>query len=151
MGFNELNSVEHFFIHQLTGVNLNEEKSGFAVEEPVPAYDTVTWRYVHCDLLKRDITEVLLEKELKESLCRLNPDIERNPENADEIIRKLRAILITVANVGLVRANEEFAKWLRNEYSLPFGQKGEHVKIKLIDYKNLKNNSFILTDRKSVV
>jgi type I restriction enzyme, R subunit len=150
MGFNELNSVEHFFIHQLTGVNLNEEKSGFAVEEPVPAYDTVTWRYVHCDLLKRDITEVLLEKELKESLCRLNPDIERNPENADEIIRKLRAILITVANVGLVRANEEFAKWLRNEYSLPFGQKGEHVKIKLIDYKNLKNNSFILTNQLKV-
>ena len=24
MGFNELNTVEHFFIHKLTGVNLNE-------------------------------------------------------------------------------------------------------------------------------
>lgn len=147
MGFNELNSVEHFFIHRLTGVNLNEAKTGNAVEEPIPSYDSVKWRYVPSELLKRDITEVLLEKELKESLCRLNPDIERNPENADEVIRKLRAILITVANVGLVRANEEFAKWLRNEHSLPFGPKGEHVKIKLIDYKELKNNSFILTNQ----
>lgn len=147
MGFNELNSVEHFFIHRLTGVNLNEAKTVNAVEEPIPAYESVKWRYVPSELLKRDITEVLLEKELKESLCRLNPDIERNPENADEVIRKLRAILITVANVGLVRANEEFAKWLRNEHSLPFGPKGEHVKIKLIDYKELKNNSFILTNQ----
>lgn len=147
MGFNELNSVEHFFVHRLTGVNLNEAKSGNAVEEPIPAYDAVKWRFVPSELLKRDITEVLLEKELKESLCRLNPDIDRNPENADEVIRKLRAILITVANVGLVRANEEFAKWLRNEHSLPFGKNGEHVKIKLIDYKELKNNSFILTNQ----
>ena len=147
MGFNELNSVEHFFVHRLTGVNLNEAKSGNAVEEPIPAYDAVRWRYVPSELLKRDITEVLLEKELKESLCRLNPDINSNPENADEVIRKLRAILITVANVGLVRANEEFAKWLRNEHSLPFGKNGEHVKVKLIDYKELKNNSFILTNQ----
>lgn len=147
MGFNELNSVEHFFIHRLTGINLNDTKDGKAEEEPIPSYDAVKWRYVPSELLKRDITEVLLEKELKVSLCKLNPDIERNPENADEVIRKLRAILITVSNFGLVRANEEFAKWLRNEHSLPFGPKGEHVKIKLIDYEELKNNSFILTNQ----
>lgn len=147
MSFNELNTVEHFFVHRLTGVNLNEVNAGNAVEEPIPAYDSVKWRFVPSDQLGRDITEVLLEKELKESLCRLNPDINRNPEHAEEVVRKLRAILITVANVGLVRANEEFAKWLRNEHSLPFGPNGEHVKIRLIDYKELKNNSFILTNQ----
>ena len=147
MGFNELNSVEHFFIHQLTGVNLNEVKQGYAVEEDIEDYDTVKWRYVPSELLQRDLTEVLLEKELKESLCRLNPDIKRNPEYADEVIRKLRAILITVANVGLVRANEEFAKWLRNEYSMPFGAKGEHVKVKLIDYEHLAENRYIITNQ----
>ncbi|MCP4345904.1 MAG: HsdR family type I site-specific deoxyribonuclease [Desulfobacterales bacterium] len=146
MDFNELNTVEYFFIHRLTSINLNETKSGYT-EEPLPSYGKDKWRYVPGESLNRDITEVLLEKELKESLCRLNPDIRRNPENADEVIRKLRAILITVANVGLVRANEEFAKWLRNEHSLPFGPDGEHVKIKLIDYKELKNNSFILTNQ----
>ena len=147
MGFNELNSVEHYFIHKLTGVNLNEVRQGNVVEEPMAPYDTVKWRYVPAELLKRDITEVLLEKELKASLCKLNPDIDRHPEHADEVIRKLRAILITVANVGLVRANEEFAKWLKNEHSMPFGPKGEHVKVKLIDYEQLKENSFIMTNQ----
>ena len=27
MGFNELNSVEHYIIHQLSGVNLNSEET----------------------------------------------------------------------------------------------------------------------------
>lgn len=147
MAFNELNSVEHFVIHRLSGVNLNAIKAGSVVEEPREEYEGVRWRYVPSELLKREITEVLLEKELKESLCRLNPDIERNPEFADEVIHKLRAILITVANVGLVRANEEFAKWLRNEHSLPFGPKGEHVKVRLIDYQDLKNNNYIITNQ----
>ena len=147
MGFNELNSVEHFFIHKLTGVNLNEARQGNAVEEPIEPYDTVKWCYVPAELIKRDITDVMLEKELKTSLCRLNPDIDRNSEYANEVIRKLRAILITVASVGLVRANEEFAKWLRNEHSMPFGPEGEHVKVKLIDYEHLKENSYIMTSQ----
>ena len=150
MKFNELNSLEHLFVHRLTGVNLNTVKEGNAIEEQILNYDTVRWRYVPSELLKRDFTEILLEKQLKQSLCKLNPDINRNPDNADEVIRKLRAILLTVENVGLVRANEEFSKWLRNEHSLPFGKNGEHVKIKLIDFKELTNNSYILTNQLKV-
>ncbi|WP_235299677.1 type I restriction endonuclease subunit R [Portibacter marinus] len=146
MAFNELNSVEHFVIHQLSGVNLNDVKNGQVAENPVH-YGANKWRYVPAEVLGRDITEVLLEKELKTSLIRLNPSIEKNPDFADEVIRKLRAILITVSNVGLVRANEEFAKWLRNEHSLPFGKRGEHVKIKLIDYNQLEKNSYIITNQ----
>ena len=112
--FNELNSVEHFIIHQLTGVNLNQVQHGM-VKEEAPAYgDNAIWKYIQPELLSREISEVLLEKELKESLIRLNPSIKLNPERAEEVIHKLRAILITVGNVGLVRANEEFAKWLRS-------------------------------------
>jgi type I restriction enzyme, R subunit len=143
--FNELNSVERFFIYELTGINLNEDRE--SVKSSPPFGYGKYWKYVPGGLLKREITKVLLEKDLKESLCRLNPDIERNPENADEVIRKLRAILITVGNVGLVRANEEFVRWLRNEHSMPFGHRGEHVQIKLIDYDNLKNNSYILSNQ----
>lgn len=150
MAFNELNSVEHFVIHRLTGVNLGRVKAGNVVQDEVAAYDSVQWKYVQSELLHREFTDVLLEKELKEALCRLNPDIDHNPDFADEVIHKLRAILITVANVGLVRANEEFAKWLRNEITMPFGAKGEHVKVRLIDYHNLKNNSYILTNQLKV-
>ncbi len=132
MSFNEQNTVEHFIIHQLTGVNLNKVQ-GNIVKENAVAYDTVKWKYVQADLLQRDITDVFVEKELKEALCRLNSDIASNPDKAEEVIHKLRAILITVNNVGLVRANEEFAKWLRNEVTLPIGKNNEHVAIRLID------------------
>jgi len=116
MAFNEQNTVEHFIIHQMTGVNLNAVQGNPAkagqvmVKEDAVDYDTVKWKYIQADLLQRDITEVFVERELKEALCRLNPDIAANPERAEEVIHKLRAILITVNNVGLVRANEEFAK-----------------------------------------
>lgn len=154
MAFNELNSVEHFIIHRLTGVNLdtplNPLSGGdlFLVEEEAVGYgDKVKWKYVQSELLQRETTDVFLEKELKEALCRLNPEIAAQPERADEVIHKLRAILITVGNVGLVRANEEFAKWLRGEHTLPFGKNENHVPVRLIDFEVLKNNTYILTNQ----
>lgn len=147
MSFNEQNSVEHFIIHQLTGVNLNAEQ-GTVVKESVAAYHSEpSWKYMKADMLQRAITDVLVENELKQALCRLNPAIASQPDKADEVIHKLRAILITVNNVGLVRANEEFAKWLRNEVSLPIGKNNEHVVIRLIDYDNSANNSFVLCNQ----
>jgi len=104
MAFNEQNSVEHSIIHQLSGINLNAVKGNLVKEDEV-AYDTVKWNYVQADLLPRDLTEVLLEKELKAALCRLNPDIKAHTDKAEEIIHKLRAILIMVNNVGPVQAN----------------------------------------------
>lgn len=149
MSFNELNTIEHFIIHKLSGVNLNNVKSGMVAEEAVE-YDSVKWRYVQSELLQRNIDDVLLEKELTEALCRLNPEIAAQPERAEEVIHKLRAILITVNNVGLVRANEEFSKWLRGEISLPFGKGQHHIPIRLIDFENLKNNTYILTNQLNI-
>jgi len=146
MTFNEQNAVEHFIIYQLTGVNLNDVQ-GNVVKEDAVECDSVKWKYVKADLLQRDITDVFLEKELKEALCRLNPAIAANPDRAEEVIHKLRAILIAVNNVGLVRANEEFSKWLRNEVTLPIGKNNEHVAIRIIDFEELKNNSFVLTNQ----
>ena len=146
MTFNERNSVEYLVIQKLTGVNLNAVSGGKARKEPI-GYGDISWEYVPSDLLRRDVTDVLLEKELKEALCRLNPDIERQPEKADDVIHKLRAILITVNTVGLVRANEEFSKWMRNEMTLPIGKNNRHVTIRLIDYDDIQNNQFILTNQ----
>ncbi len=142
MSFTELNSVEHFVIERLAGVNLNQSKGG-----AVSVSDSALWKYVQCDLLSRDTTEVLLEKNLKEALCRLNPDIAAQPHFAEEVIHKLRAILIAVGNVGLVRANEEFAVWLRGEKTMPFGAGGQHVAVRLIDFENLENNEFLVTNQ----
>lgn len=143
MGFNELNSVEHFIVQQLTGVNLNSTNSG----EPVVHYNSLNWEYKSPESLKREISEVFIESELKEKLIAINPSIAASPDKADEVIHKLRAILLSVGNIGLVRANEEFAKWMKGEMTMPFGKDGAHVEINLIDFNEPKNNSYWLTNQ----
>lgn len=142
MGFNELNSVEHYIIHQLSGVNLNSKE----VQEPNTTYGA-QWAYNSSDEIQRGVNEVLVESKLKEALIRLNPDITGNPNLADEVIYKLRAVLITVNQVGLVKANEEFFKWMTGEKTMPFGDNNRHVPVHLIDFENLSNNSYIVTNQ----
>tara|TARA_R110002051_G_scaffold231608_1_gene293500 strand:- start:1702 stop:4668 length:2967 start_codon:yes stop_codon:yes gene_type:complete len=140
MSFNELNSVENYIIKQLTGVNLNTNE----VSEGNTLYGGF-WQYKSPQELNRSVNEVLLESELKQSLIRLNPEIHQNNDLADEVIYKLRAILISVHQVGLVRANEEFFKWLQGDKTMPFGENNRHVPIRLIDFEELNNNTFIAT------
>ena len=59
MAFNEQNTVEHFIIHQLSGVNLNAVQGNLVKEDAVD-YDTVKWKYIQADLLQWDITPRLL-------------------------------------------------------------------------------------------
>ena len=140
MGFNELNSVENYIIKQLTGVNLNTN----VVSEGTEAYGSL-WQFKSAQELQRSVNEVLIEADLKAALIRLNPEISQNPDLADEVIHQLRAILISVHQVGLVRANEEFFNWLQGDKTMPFGENNRHVPIRLIDFEELKNNSFIAT------
>lgn len=142
MGFNELNSVEHYIIHQLTGVNLNNN----TVAEPKAGYGA-QWQFVSPNDLQRSVNEVLLEQELKDALIRLNPEITAQPELADEVIYKLRAVLLAVNQVGLVKANEEFFKWMTGEKTMPFGENNRHVPVRLIDFENVTNNSYIVTNQ----
>ena len=140
MAFNELNSVEHFIIHELSGVNLNKETTS----KPRKEYQ---WKYKSSDQLNRSIEDALIESELRDSLIRLNPEINQNPDFADDVIYKLRAILISVNQSGLVSANEEFQKWLRGDKSMPFGENNSHVPVNLIDFDDLSNNTYIITNQ----
>lgn len=141
MSFNELNSVENYIIKQLTGINLNTQE----IAEDNDPYTTSSWHYKSPQELQRSVNEVLIESDLKAALIRLNPEITTNPNLADEVIYKLRAILISVHQVGLVRANEEFFKWLQGDKTMPFGENNRYVPVRLIDFGELKNNDFIAT------
>jgi type I restriction enzyme, R subunit len=145
MIFNEENTVENFIIHKLSGVNLNANVVSDEKSESGPM-----WQYRSPEDLGRDVKDVLIESELKRALIRINPEIQENPELANEVIYKLRAILLSVNQTGLVRANEEFTKWLQGEKTLPFGENNRHVPIQLIDFENLSNNSFIITNQYKV-
>ncbi|MBT3676400.1 MAG: type I restriction endonuclease subunit R [Candidatus Marinimicrobia bacterium] len=143
MTFNELNAVEHFIIHQLSGENLNLG----AVSEAKPPPYKAEWQYCSSEELDRGVNEVLVESELRKALIRINPEIQQNPALADEVIYKLRAILISVNQTGLVRANEEFTKWLQGEKTMPFGENNRHVPVRLIDFEKLTNNTYIITNQ----
>lgn len=142
MAFNELNAVENYIIHQLTGINLNDP----IAREPKSGYGAY-WKYKTASELNRSVNEVLLESDLKQALIRLNPEIAALEELADEVIYKLRAVLIAVNQIGLVRANEEFFKWLTGEKTMPFGENNRHVPVRLIDFEELTNNEFIITNQ----
>jgi type I restriction enzyme R subunit len=142
MAFNELNSVEHYIIHQLSGVNLNDINAA----EPKVGYGE-QWEFKSSDQIKRAVNEVLVESELKAALVRLNPEITSNPDLADEVIYKLRAVLIAVNQVGLVKANEEFFKWMTGDKTMPFGENNRHVPVRLIDFEDLSNNTYIVTNQ----
>lgn len=142
MSFNELNSVEHYIIHQLSGVNLNSN----IVQEPAPSFGN-QWIFQSAHSLDRGVNEVMVESELKKALIRINPEITQNEELADEVIYKLRTVLIAVNQVGLVRANEEFYQWLTGEKTMPFGPNNRHVPVRLIDFDTLSNNTFVVTNQ----
>jgi type I restriction enzyme R subunit len=142
MGFTELNSVEHYIIHQISGVNLNTN----TVSATLGDY-SVQWQYKSPEQLDRGVNEVLVESELVKALIRLNPEVEAKPHLADEVIHKLRAILISVNQVGLVKANEEFFVWMTGEKTMPFGENNRHVPIRLIDFDDLTRNDYVVTNQ----
>jgi len=142
MGFTELNSVEHHIIHKLSGVNLNQGQ----VAETPNSYG-IHWQYQSAEQLGRGINEVMVELEVVKALVNLNPEISANPALADEVIHKLRAILISVNQIGLVKANEEFFLWLTGEKTMPFGENNRHVPVRLIDFDDLTNNHYVVTNQ----
>jgi type I restriction enzyme R subunit len=95
----------------------------------------------------RQIQEVLVEPWLRDALIRLNPEIAAQPDRADEVLYKLRAIVLSVRSDGLIRANEEMTAWMRGERSMPFGPNNEHVPVRLIDLDDLAQNQYIVTQQ----
>ncbi|KAA6323304.1 Type I restriction enzyme EcoR124II R protein, partial [termite gut metagenome] len=143
MSFSELNSVEYFIIQQLSGINLNADDT---VSEPQAVYG-LQWHYLPASALLREQAEILVESELKKALIRINPHIAQQPDRADEVIYKLRTILLSVNSIGLVRANEEFSKWMKGEMTMPFGENYSHVSVRLIDFDNLNNNHYQIVNQ----
>lgn len=142
MTFNELNTVEHYIIHRLSGVNLNESGSHEQRNEYLG-----DWQYVAGPDLARGVNEVMVESDLKQALIRLNPEIAQQPAFADEVIYKLRAVFLAVSQVGLVKTNEECFKWLTGEKTMPFGPNSRHVPVRMIDFEEWSNNRYVISNQ----
>ncbi|RLC85400.1 MAG: type I restriction endonuclease subunit R [Chloroflexi bacterium] len=146
--FNESNTVEAFIRDLLSGPQPHTRR----IAEPPPTYAAagrarrgLGWRYIPATQLPRRIQDVFVEEYARQALIRLNPTIAAQPDRADEVLYKLRAIVLSVRSDGLIRANEEFTAWLRGDRSMPFGENYEHVTVRLIDYDDLDNNQYTVT------
>lgn len=148
MPFTEANAVEALLRDTLTGplpVRGNLAEAGGAYLTAGRSGRGVGWHYVSPANLNRRPNDVLVEEQVREALIRLNPSIAVQPDRAEEVLYKLRAILFGVRSDGLVKANEEFTAWLRGDRSMPFGPNHEHVTLHLIDFENLDRNQYVVT------
>lgn len=149
MSFTESNTIEAYVRDILAGpIKVIPANT---VQEPSVSYGPSTkgvgWQYVAPAEVPRQIQEVLVEPWLRGALIRLNPEIAAQPDRADEVLYKLRAIVLSVRSDGLIRANEEMTAWMRGERSMPFGQNNEHVPVRLIDLDDLAQNQYIVTQQ----
>lgn len=131
--FTESNTVEQMILEAATKLG----------GDPSPN----RWTYATVAHVPRKPDDVIVWQWLREALIRLNPEIAAEPDRADEVIYKLRAILLSVDADGLVHANENFMAWLRGEKTMPFGSGGEHVPVRLVDALDPANNRLTVTNQ----
>lgn len=108
------------------------------------------WKYVPAEDLPRRYDDVLVEPLVKEALIRLNPEIAVEPSRADEVIMKLRALILSVRPHNLIQQNEDFKKLIFEKNSFPFGKDGRSVPIKFfgtITKDELAKNEYIVTNQ----
>jgi len=142
--FNESNTVEAYVRDLLAGSTLKPINT---VRDHQDSSRGIGWNYVSPTDVPRQIQETLVEPWLREALLRLNPEIAAQSDLADEVLYKLRAIILSVRSDGLIRANEELTAWMRGERSMPFGQNNEHVPVRLIDLEDLSQNQYVVTQQ----
>ena len=112
--------------------------------------EKVGWTYVKADDLPRGYSDVMVEPMVKEALIRLNPEIAAEPDRADEVIYKLRALVNSASAQNLVATNERFKKLVFEENSFPYGDNGRMVPIRFFGTSidgDLAKNEYVVTNQ----
>lgn len=108
------------------------------------------WTYVKADDLPRGYSDVMVEPMVKEALIRLNPEIAAEPDRADEVIYRLRALVNSASAQNLVATNERFKKLVFEENSFPYGEAGRMVPIRFFGTSidgDLGKNEYVVTNQ----
>ncbi|MCL2420782.1 MAG: type I restriction endonuclease subunit R [Defluviitaleaceae bacterium] len=105
--------------------------------------NTLGYVFVHGSTIARDYSNPLYMDDLISSLARINPKL---PEIAiTEAIYKLQ----NFEGGDIIHKNKQFMDYLQNGISVGYHNKGEqhYSLVKLIDYANVNNNSFIIANQ----
>lgn len=150
MTFTEQNTIEKALLDHLAGKSIIisnnqsfEEKNDYIVNSK-----DLKWEYISGEqliLYGKQPQDVFVDNWLKEALCKLNKPFVANPELADEVIHRLRGVLLEASYSGLIRANEIFQDWLLGRISMPLGKNGEHITVHLIDFDEPRNNHYVIS------
>ncbi|WP_278932811.1 type I restriction endonuclease subunit R [Parabacteroides johnsonii] len=108
------------------------------------------WKYIPADKLPRQHSDVLVEPMVKDALIRLNPCIAEDPSRADEVIYKLRALILSVQANNLVAQNEAFKKLVFENNTFPFGENGRAVPITFfgsLTAEEMAKNEYVVTNQ----
>lgn len=98
------------------------------------------WVFAEDESLGRPVDGVFILADLEKALERLNPEIGEQPSRTDEVIGRLRAVLLGVRNDGLVSSNEEFVQWMCGRRSIKYLGQDRDVQVRLIDFDNPESN-----------
>ena len=145
MTFTESNTVEAYIRDRLSGPERKTSTDNLRYPGASYGASGLGWHYTSPSDLPRQPQDVLVESWVREALIRLNPEIAARPDRAEDVLYRLRAIIMGVRSDGLVKANEEFAAWLTGERSMPFGKNGEHITIRLLDFADPVRNEYVVT------
>jgi type I restriction enzyme R subunit len=106
------------------------------------------WRYIPAEELPRSHEDVMVEPMVRDTLIKLNPEIAAKPEYADEVIYKLRSVILSVQPHNLVTQNEQFKKMIFEENSYPFGKDGRMIPIRFFGTgADLSINEYVVTNQ----
>ena len=104
------------------------------------------WEYVAGAELPRQLTDVVVEEWLIEALEVLNPALHGSPERVEEVLPRIRSAVLSASTDGLLAANERLTTLLRGQDAIKFIGDDHYTPIRLIDFENLDENSFVVSD-----
>ncbi len=114
-----------------------------SVQNPLIKYaEEIGWEYVDRDKaaeLRRGETGFFFYDLLKEQLVKLNPGIV-DETKAESIIKELENVRSTI------EGNSEALRYLKGDKSVYHERERREINIKLIDFENIANNRFHVTD-----
>ncbi len=122
--------------------NLNEATIQYGLAKHL---EKLGWVYADDDSIGRGVDGVFILDDLEAALVRLNPEIAAMPGRTDEVLARLRAVLLGVRNDGLVSANEEFVQWMCGRRTVKYLGEDKDVQVRLIDFENPASNILRVT------
>ena len=109
----------------------------------IELFQNIGYRYIYAPDLERDFYSPLYEEDIEAALHRINPEM---PEDAiTDALFKLK----NFENAELTQKNAVFMDYLQHGIEVRYFVNGEECSglVYLADYKNLKNNSFVVANQ----